>query len=145
MHDLVSSCFHADCCALVCICAGLLTAAAAAADTPDLQQQGLVTSADFAASMQRVGPSIVRGAAVEVSPVNWDDVGGYTEVKQRLRQAVEWPLQHAGWWGCWLGLALACSSTCTEQIGKEVVHVYGCAGMFEAAEWFSGYVCSLWD
>lgn len=74
-----------------------LQAAAAAADGQDAAlQPGLVTAADFAAAMQRVGPSIVRGAAVEVSPVSWDDVGGYAGVKQRLRQAVEWPLQHAG-------------------------------------------------
>ncbi|WIA09999.1 hypothetical protein OEZ85_010211 [Tetradesmus obliquus] len=63
-------------------------AAAAAGD-------GLVTAAHFAAAMHRVGPSIVRGAAVEVAPVGWAQVGGYTKVKQRLQQAVEWPLQHA--------------------------------------------------
>lgn len=55
-----------------------------------------MTAADFAAAMHRVGPSIVRGAAVEVAPVSWSDVGGYDEVKKRLRQAVEWPLQHTG-------------------------------------------------
>lgn len=55
-----------------------------------------MTAGDFAAAMQRVGPSIVRGAAVEVSPVSWGDVGGYADVKMRLQQAVEWPLQHAG-------------------------------------------------
>jgi hypothetical protein len=67
------------------------TAAAAAA-----AGDGLVTTADFAAAMHKVGPSIVRGAAVEVAPVQWGEVGGYTKVKQRLQQAVEWPLQHAG-------------------------------------------------
>jgi hypothetical protein len=72
-------------------------AAAAATDSGlGLEQQGLVTAADFAAAMHRVGPSIVRGAAVEVAPVSWGDVGGYDEVKKRLRQAVEWPLQHTG-------------------------------------------------
>jgi SpoVK/Ycf46/Vps4 family AAA+-type ATPase len=57
---------------------------------------GLVTAAHFAAAMHKVGPSIVRGAAVEVGPVQWEQVGGYAKVKQRLQQAVEWPLQHAG-------------------------------------------------
>lgn len=73
------------------------------ASPTDQQHLGLVTSADFAAAMQHVGPSIVRGAAVEVSPVGWDDVGGYAGVKQRLRQAVEWPLRHAGGWWWWPG------------------------------------------
>ena len=27
--------------------------------------------------------------------VSWDSIGGLKEVKARLRQAVEWPLQHA--------------------------------------------------
>lgn len=80
------------------------TAAASAAAAGG---DGLVTAADFAAAMHRVGPSIVRGAAVEVAPVQWQQVGGYAKVKQRLQQAVEWPLQHAGAAaGClagWLG------------------------------------------
>jgi ATP-dependent 26S proteasome regulatory subunit len=27
--------------------------------------------------------------------VSWDDIGGLAQVKRRLRQAVEWPLEHA--------------------------------------------------
>ncbi|GAX73043.1 hypothetical protein CEUSTIGMA_g496.t1 [Chlamydomonas eustigma] len=55
---------------------------------------GILSAADFAVAMRKVGPSIARGAAVEVSPVRWDEVGGLEEVKRRLQQAVEWPLQH---------------------------------------------------
>lgn len=73
--------------------AGRLSQAAGAAAAAG---EGHVTAADFAAAMHRVGPSIVRGAAVEVAPVAWDQIGGYAKVKQRLQQAVEWPLQHAG-------------------------------------------------
>ncbi|PRW20672.1 cell division control 48-like protein B [Chlorella sorokiniana] len=54
-----------------------------------------VTTADFAAAMQQVGPSVARGAAMELDPVSWDDIGGLEDVKQKLKQAVEWPLQHA--------------------------------------------------
>jgi len=71
-------------------------ASGAAGQQDPFEQQGHVAAADFAAAMQRVGPSIVRGAAVEVAPVSWDEVGGYADVKRRLQQAVEWPLQHAG-------------------------------------------------
>jgi SpoVK/Ycf46/Vps4 family AAA+-type ATPase len=28
-------------------------------------------------------------------PVSWVDVGGYNKLKQRLQQALEWPLKHA--------------------------------------------------
>ena len=65
-----------------------------AAASPPLPAAGVVTPADFSAAMRRVGPSIARGAEVEVQPVRWEDVGGLPEVKRRLRQAVEWPLQH---------------------------------------------------
>ena len=72
------------------------TTPAAAGPQQLSEADGLVSADDFAAAMQLVGPSIVRGAAVEVAPVSWCDVGGYDELKQRLQQAVEWPLQHAG-------------------------------------------------
>ncbi|MCO5608941.1 hypothetical protein L7F22_063159 [Adiantum nelumboides] len=42
-----------------------------------------------------VGPSIVRGAVADVPKVLWDDIGGLSELKKKLRQAVEWPIQHA--------------------------------------------------
>ncbi|EFN51849.1 hypothetical protein CHLNCDRAFT_37221 [Chlorella variabilis] len=56
----------------------------------------LVTADDFVAAMKRVGPSMARGAAVEYRPINWDDIGGLSAVKQQLKQAVEWPLRHSG-------------------------------------------------
>ncbi|KAI8909376.1 P-loop containing nucleoside triphosphate hydrolase protein [Powellomyces hirtus] len=40
------------------------------------------------------GPSTQRGATVSVEKLTWDDVGGLEAVKQRLRQAVEWPLMY---------------------------------------------------
>lgn len=70
--------------------------AAAAAAQPPAAEPGVLRGEDFAAALQRVGPSIVRGAAVDVAPVAWEEVGGYAHVKQRLQQAVEWPLRHAG-------------------------------------------------
>lgn len=69
----------------------------AAAGAAPLDLAGLeaapVTAADFAAALRRVGPSVVRGAALDVAPVSWEDVGGLEDVKRKLRQAVEWPLQ----------------------------------------------------
>ena len=54
-----------------------------------------VCAADFEAARAAVGPSVGRGTAREFPPASWDDVGGLEGVKQRLRQAVEWPLAHA--------------------------------------------------
>lgn len=51
-----------------------------------------VTAAHFARAARRVGPSVVRGAAVDPGPVRWSDVGGLEAAKRALRRAVEWPL-----------------------------------------------------
>ncbi|KAJ4969009.1 hypothetical protein NE237_015710 [Protea cynaroides] len=42
-----------------------------------------------------VGPSITRGATVEIPKVSWDDIGGLKDLKKKLQQAVEWPIKHA--------------------------------------------------
>jgi transitional endoplasmic reticulum ATPase len=47
---------------------------------------------DFQEALREVEPSAVREVFVEVPNVTWDDVGGLDEIKQRLREAVEWPL-----------------------------------------------------
>ncbi|KAK9787377.1 hypothetical protein WJX73_009748 [Symbiochloris irregularis] len=54
-----------------------------------------VTSADFAACLQHMAPSMTRGIDMDLDPVPWDDIGGLHDVKRQLRQAVEWPLVHA--------------------------------------------------
>lgn len=50
---------------------------------------------DFIEALREVEPSALREVFVEVPNVRWDEVGGLAEVKKRLIEAVEWPLQHA--------------------------------------------------
>ena len=50
---------------------------------------------DFMDALREVEPSATREVFVEVPDVRWDDVGGLSDVKQRLIEAVEWPLQYA--------------------------------------------------
>ena len=50
---------------------------------------------DFLDAMREVEPSAMREVFVEVSDVRWEDVGGLAQAKQRLIEAVEWPLQYA--------------------------------------------------
>jgi transitional endoplasmic reticulum ATPase len=47
---------------------------------------------DFQEALREVEPSAVREVFVEVPNVTWNDVAGLDEIKQRLREAVEWPL-----------------------------------------------------
>ncbi len=49
---------------------------------------------DFQEALQEVEPSAVREVFVEVPNVTWNDVGGLDQIKQRLREAVEWPLKY---------------------------------------------------
>src|SRR5208337_4800246 len=50
---------------------------------------------DFLFALREVEPSAIREVFVEVPEVTWDDVGGTGELKARLREAVEWPLNYA--------------------------------------------------
>lgn len=53
-----------------------------------------VTMGDFQAALHEVGPSAIREVFVERPDVRWTDVGGLGEMKQRLIEAVEWPLRY---------------------------------------------------
>ena len=39
-------------------------------------------------------PSALREVQVQIPDVNWDDVGGLEELKDELREAIEWPIKH---------------------------------------------------
>jgi len=54
-----------------------------------------VTQADFEEALREVEPSALREVIVEVPEVRWGDIGGLEDVKQELREAVEWPLRYA--------------------------------------------------
>lgn len=49
---------------------------------------------DFLEALRDIEPSALREVFVEVPNVRWQDVGGLAEIRQRLVEAVEWPLQH---------------------------------------------------
>ena len=53
-----------------------------------------VTLEDFAAAQRGVRPSAMGEVALELPRVRWGDVGGLDAIKQRLREAVEWPQKH---------------------------------------------------
>ncbi len=53
-----------------------------------------VTRRDFYEALKMVEPSALREVLLEVPNVHWDDVGGLDDVKEELREAVEWPLKY---------------------------------------------------
>ncbi|RLE84937.1 MAG: AAA family ATPase, partial [Thermoprotei archaeon] len=61
---------------------------------PELLKELKVTRQDFLDALKDIQPSALREVYVEVPEVRWSDVGGLEDVKQQLREAVEWPLKH---------------------------------------------------
>jgi len=54
----------------------------------------VVTMKDFKEALKSIEPSALREVLVEIPKVRWNDIGGLHDVKQRLREAVEWPLKN---------------------------------------------------
>jgi len=48
----------------------------------------------FKEALKVVRPSAMREVFVEIPDIKWDDVGGLEDVKQELKEAVEWPLKN---------------------------------------------------
>ena len=53
-----------------------------------------ITKKDFARALTIVRPSALREVLVEIPDVKWDEIGGLEDVKQELKEAVEWPLKN---------------------------------------------------
>ncbi|MCD6461333.1 MAG: CDC48 family AAA ATPase, partial [Thermoplasmata archaeon] len=70
----------------------------------DLEQESIpadvlnrieVTADDFTSALKEMQPSTMREVLVEKPNVHWDDIGGLEDVKQELRESVEWPLKYS--------------------------------------------------
>ncbi|KAG2220538.1 hypothetical protein INT45_004144, partial [Circinella minor] len=59
-------------------------------EQPDLR----VNILDMNEAISEIRPSAMREIMLEVPKVYWSDVGGQEDIKQRLKESVEWPLQH---------------------------------------------------
>ncbi len=60
----------------------------------EILQKINISSDDFRDSLKEIRPSALREVQVQIPNVNWDDVGGLDELKEELREAVEWPIKH---------------------------------------------------
>ena len=47
---------------------------------------------DFKEAIKDIEPSALREIYVEIPEVSWDQVGGLHEIKDRLKESIEWPL-----------------------------------------------------
>ena len=54
----------------------------------------VVTNNDFKIAQKEIQPSALREVLVQIPDIKWNDIGGLEDVKQELKEAVEWPLKH---------------------------------------------------
>ncbi len=53
-----------------------------------------VSAVDLILAVSCIRPSALREYFVETPAVHWCDIGGQSTIKQKLREAIEWPLLH---------------------------------------------------
>jgi transitional endoplasmic reticulum ATPase len=58
-----------------------------------------ITRTDFENALKEIQPSALREVHVQRPNVQWTDVGGLDEVKEELKEAIEWPLKHSDLFG----------------------------------------------
>lgn len=59
----------------------------------DIIEKLKVERGDFINALKNVEPSALREVLVYIPTVKWDDIGGLENIKQALKEAVEWPLK----------------------------------------------------
>lgn len=54
-----------------------------------------VSNNDFMEALKSISPSALREVFIEVPNIRWKDIGGLEELKETLKEAVEWPLTNS--------------------------------------------------
>ena len=60
----------------------------------EVMEKIVVTGDDFKNAQKEIQPSALREVLVQIPDIKWDDIGGLEDIKQELKEAVEWPLKH---------------------------------------------------
>src|SRR5215203_4827315 len=61
----------------------------------DILNKIKITNQDFDDALKEVHPSAMREVLVQKPNIEWKDIGGLYNVKEELKEAIEWPLKHA--------------------------------------------------
>jgi transitional endoplasmic reticulum ATPase len=60
----------------------------------EIIQELKISNEDFMQAINMIEPSAMREVMVEIPNISWEDVGGLEEIKNELKEAVEWPLKY---------------------------------------------------
>ena len=61
---------------------------------PSVLEKMEVTMEDFVNAYKEITPTAMREVYIEIPTIHWDEIGGLGEVKEDLKEAVEWPLKN---------------------------------------------------
>ncbi len=59
----------------------------------EIIQELKIRDDDFVRAINLIEPSAMREIMIEIPNTKWEDVGGLDEIKEELKEAVEWPLK----------------------------------------------------
>ncbi len=62
--------------------------------TKKILDEIIITIDDFFEALKFVEPSAMRDIYVEIPKVNWEDIGGLEEVKDKIKESIEWPMKY---------------------------------------------------
>jgi transitional endoplasmic reticulum ATPase len=60
----------------------------------EIIQELKINNDDFIQALNMIEPSAMREVMVEIPDISWDEVGGLEDIKNELKEAVEWPLRY---------------------------------------------------
>ncbi len=61
---------------------------------PKILEKMEVNYNDFTTAYREITPTAMREVFLEIPTVHWEDVGGLDEIKQALKEAIEWPIKN---------------------------------------------------
>jgi len=59
----------------------------------EILEKLVINQKDFIDALKIVRPSAMREVLVETPDIGWKDIGGLEDIKEKLKEAVEWPLK----------------------------------------------------
>ncbi|KAL3866473.1 hypothetical protein ACJMK2_043768 [Sinanodonta woodiana] len=83
--------------AALCHEAGYLALGRFIVKQDETSERQIIHQDDFLTAFKNYRPSLQKGVEgiVDLKPVLWEQIGGLETVKQKIKQAVEWPLRHS--------------------------------------------------
>jgi len=61
---------------------------------PSVLEKMKILMEDFLNAYREITPTAMREVYIEIPTVHWDQIGGLEEVKEELKEAVEWPIKN---------------------------------------------------